>query len=47
MCIRARDLLELAGIGAKNEHEDAKKNGAKNGSSSRFRVMTTARKEVS
>ncbi len=43
----AKDLLELAGIGAKNEHEDAKKNGAKNGSSSRFRVMTTARKEVS
>jgi UDP-N-acetylglucosamine--N-acetylmuramyl-(pentapeptide) pyrophosphoryl-undecaprenol N-acetylglucosamine transferase len=41
----ARDLLELAGIAAKTPLE--KKNGATNGSSSRFRVAMSTRKEVS
>lgn len=43
----ARDLLELAGIGVRSEPTKTKKNGAVNGTSSRFHVMTTARKEVS
>jgi hypothetical protein len=41
----ARDLLQLAGISTKKPAE--KKNGAANGSSSRFRIEPPTRKEVS
>jgi UDP-N-acetylglucosamine--N-acetylmuramyl-(pentapeptide) pyrophosphoryl-undecaprenol N-acetylglucosamine transferase len=42
----ARDLLELAGVPPRRPHEP-KTNGVENGSSSRFRVAATTRKEVS
>ncbi|MDF2695125.1 MAG: UDP-NAM-(pentapeptide) pyrophosphoryl-undecaprenol transferase, partial [Labilithrix sp.] len=41
----AKDLLALAGISASKPQ--AKKNGAESGSSARFRVATSTRKEVS